>query len=295
MAGAPGLRSSPGVRMRPTGFGMALLCALASGSVRAEADFGSAHSPSPPPAAAIGGYARGCLAGAARLPADGPGWQVMRPGRDRAYGHPALISFIRALSEAAPRQGWPGLLVGDLAQPRGGPMRSGHGSHQTGLDADIWLTPAPPQPLSQSAREELSAVSMVRGDGHRVDPAHWTPEHLALLRTAAGFPEVDRIFVNPAIKRALCETAQGDRRWLTRIRPWWGHDAHMHVRLRCPRGDARCVDQPPVPAGDGCDAGLDWWFSEEARADFARRRAAPSPKLTLADLPAACRAVLLAP
>jgi penicillin-insensitive murein endopeptidase len=272
-----------------------LLCALAAAAGRAEADFGDVRSPSPPPAAAIGGFARGCLAGGVRLAADGPGWQVMRPARNRAYGHPELIAFISALADAARGRGWPGLLVGDLAQPRGGPMRSGHGSHQTGLDADIWLTPAPPQPLTPDARDTLPAASLVIADGHRVDAARWTPEHVALLRTAAGFPEVDRIFVHPAIKRTLCDAAAGDRRWLAKVRPWWGHDAHMHVRLRCPKGDAGCIDQPPVPAGDGCDAALDWWFGDEAQTELARRRATPSPKLTLADLPAACRAVLLAP
>ncbi len=279
---------------RTLALGFGLLCTLAAGAARAEADFGDAMTPSPPPAAAIGGYARGCLGGGVRLPADGPGWQVMRPSRNRAYAHPDLVAYIKALSEAARAEGWSGLLVGDLAQPRGGPMRSGHGSHQTGLDADIWLTPAPPQPLSPAAREELSATSMVRADGRHVDAESWTPDHVALLRTASGFREVDRIFVNPAIKRALCDAVTGDRRWLGKIRPWWGHDAHMHVRLRCPSGDASCIDQPPVPAGDGCDAGLDWWFSEEAKAELARRREAPSEKLTLADLPPACRAVLFA-
>jgi penicillin-insensitive murein endopeptidase len=270
------------------------MLALAAGALGAEPDFGDAKAPSPPPAAAIGGYARGCLAGGVRLPAEGSAWQVMRPARNRAYGHPELIAFIRTLSGAARQHGWSGLLVGDLAQPRGGPMRSGHGSHQTGLDADIWLTPAPRELLSATAREELPAMSMVHPDGRRVDEARWTPEHVVLLHTAATLPEVDRIFVNPAIKRALCEAAEGDRRWLAKIRPWWGHDAHMHVRLRCPKGDTQCVDQPRVPAGDGCGADLDWWFGEEAQAELARRRAAPSRKLTLADLPAACRAVLFA-
>lgn len=283
------------MRTRSTRVGIALLCALAAGALRAEPDFWDAKSPSPPPAAAIGGHARGCLAGGARLPADGPAWQVMRPARNRAWGHPALIAFIRVLSDAARESGWPGLLVGDLAQPRGGPMRSGHGSHQTGLDADIWLTPAPRERLSFDARDTLPAVSLVRSDGRRVDAAQWTSEHVALLRTASGFLQVDRIFVNPAIKRALCEAADGDRRWLAKIRPWWGHDAHMHVRLRCPQGDAHCAEQSPVPAGDGCGAELDWWFGDEAAAELARRRAAPPARLTLADLPTACRAVLLAP
>jgi penicillin-insensitive murein endopeptidase len=261
----------------------------------AQPDFGDMQFPSPPPATAIGGYARGCLGGAVQLPADGPAWQVMRPSRNRAYGHPDLIAFIEALSKAARAQGWDGLLVGDLAQPRGGPMRSGHGSHQTGLDADIWLTPAPQRTLPAEERETLSAVSLVAAGGEDVDARFWTRDHVALLRTAAGFPQVERIFVNPAIKRALCAAERGDRRWLAKIRPWWGHDQHMHVRLRCPRGEAQCTDQSPVPAGDGCDADLEWWFSAEAEEELAKRRATPARKLTIADLPAACRAVLLAP
>ena len=174
-------------------------------------------------------------------------------------------------------------------------MRSGHGSHQTGLDADIWLTPAPPQRLSSAERDTLSAEPVVRADGNHVDSERWTSNHITLLRMASGFAEVDRIFVNPATKRALCDQVDGDRRWLAKVRPWWGHDAHMHVRLHCPDGDVACVKQDPVPAGDGCDAGLDWWFGDEARAELARRRATPLPKLTLSDLPSACRAVLLAP
>jgi hypothetical protein len=38
--------------------------------------------------------------------------------------------------------GWgKGLYIGDISQPRGGPMTSGHASHQIGLDADIWMLP----------------------------------------------------------------------------------------------------------------------------------------------------------
>lgn len=255
------------------------------------ADWGGLTAPTATPAAAIGTFDRGCLAGGVALPLDGDGYQVMRVSRNRYHGHPELIAFIQSLAADLALNGHPGLLIGDLAQPRGGPMRSGHRSHQVGLDVDIWFLPAPSRPLSAAERESLSAETQVSADGRSVNGA-WGPPQLQALRRAASAPEVDRIFVNPAIKRAVCDAAGGDRGWLAKVRPWWGHDAHFHVRLACPPGDAACVMQPPLPAGDGCDAGLDWWFSADAAADVAQRaKAPPARELTLDDLPAACRAV----
>lgn len=261
----------------------------------AEPDFADAVSPSRALPSAVGRHAGGCLAGAVALPDQGPGWQVMRPSRNRAWGHPRLIAFLEAYAAAMRRSGWPGLLVGDLAQPRGGPMASGHASHQTGLDVDVWLLAAPAPDLPAASREQLPAVSVVRADGMAVDPRRWTADHVRLVRTAAEFGEVERIFVHAAIKRALCDQVVGDRRWLAKVRPWWGHDHHLHVRLRCPPADAACTDQEPPPAGDGCDAGLDWWLSAEARRELERLRRQPSRRPTLADLPATCRSVLLDP
>jgi penicillin-insensitive murein DD-endopeptidase len=260
----------------------------------AKALFGAAARPSAGPASrAIGTYARGCLAGAAALPIDGPGWQVMRLSRNRNWGHPALLDFLERLAEAARRDGWPGLLVGDMAQPRGGPMLTGHASHQIGLDADLWLTPMPDRRLTPREREELSAVSMLRPGALEVDPARFGPAQAALIRRAALFPEVERIFVHPGIKRALCEAAPShDRAWLGKVRAWHGHDAHFHVRLRCPPGEAACVRQDPPPEGDGCGAELAWWFTDEPWRPSTK----PPPRpVTLAELPAECRAVLEAP
>jgi penicillin-insensitive murein endopeptidase len=103
---------------------------------------------------------------------------------------------------------------------------------------------------------------------------------------------VDRIFVNPAIKHILCESVTTDRTWLRKIRPWWGHDDHFHVRLSCPVGEDACVPTEPIAAGDGCDASLEWWFSAEAKEALQERIKMPPKPLTLADLPAACRAIL---
>jgi penicillin-insensitive murein endopeptidase len=116
---------------------------------------------------------------------------------------------------------------------------------------------------------------------------------VALIRAAAGDPETERVFVHPAIKQALCLHAAGDRAWLTKVRPWWGHDDHIHVRLAGPPGDALCRAQAPPPPGDGCGADLAWWLSEEP---WRPKPPGPPPRpVTLADLPAACSAVLGAP
>src|SRR5262249_26974645 len=101
----------------------------------------------------IGFYSKGCLAGGVALPVNGPTWQVMRLSRNRNWGHPSLIAFLERLSEKGHKVGWNGLLMGDMSQPRGGPMTNGHASHQVGLDADIWLTPMPDRELTRLERE----------------------------------------------------------------------------------------------------------------------------------------------
>jgi penicillin-insensitive murein endopeptidase len=254
--------------------------------------FGLATTPAPGPARPIGDYTKGCVAGAVQLPADGPTWQVMRPSRNRGWGHPLLIGFLQRVAATLPAAGWPGLLVGDIGQPRGGPMLTGHASHQVGLDADIWLTPMPERRLTAAERDNMSATDVVNANGSDVDPRVWRPEHRKLLEAFARAPEVERIFVNPAIKRALCREAGGDRLWLERIRPWWGHNYHFHIRLACPRGETECHDQKPPPPGDGCGADLDWWFTQETKY-LTPREPAIGPRLS--EMPAGCATLARAP
>jgi penicillin-insensitive murein endopeptidase len=254
--------------------------------------FGLATTPAAGPARPIGDYTKGCVAGAVQLPADGPTWQVMRPSRNRGWGHPLLIGFLQRVAATLPAAGWPGLLVGDIGQPRGGPMLTGHASHQVGLDADIWLTPMPERRLTAAERDNMSATDVVNANGSDVDPRVWRPEHRKLLEAFARAPEVERIFVNPAIKRALCREAGGDRPWLERIRPWWGHNYHFHIRLACPRSEPECHDQKPPPPGDGCGADLDWWFTQETKY-LTPREPAIGPRLS--EMPAGCAALARAP
>jgi len=253
--------------------------------------FGAVSKPSPGSPRPIGFFSKGCLAGAVQLPITGEDWQVMRLSRNRNWGMPALLRTIEHIARDAHRAGWPGLLIGDMSQPRGGPMKTGHASHQIGLDVDIWLTPMPSYVLTPAEREEMSAVNVVAPDRLTVDRSVWSPAHVALIKAAAEQPETTRVFVNPAIKKELCRTAGSDRGWMTKVRPYWGHDDHIHVRIACPAGAASCEEQEPPPEGDGCaEKDLAYWFQPEVLHPTPGK---PRPPLPLSALPGECRSVLL--
>ena len=260
--------------------------------------FGRKVLPAAMPTRVVGFYAKGCIAGAEALPINGETWQVMRLSRNRYWAHPGMVALLKRLADKAHKEaGWPGILVGDMSQPRGGPMFTGHASHQVRLDADIWLTPMPKRQLSRNEREEMSAVMMVRADRLDVDPSVWTPNHLAVIRAAAQEPSVQRVFVNAAIKKALCREAKGDRGWLSKVRPMYGHDYHFHIRIKCPSGAGECEGQPEPLASEGCSArDLAYWFKDSVlHPKPPKVPPKPKPPMTLAQMPAACRQVLAAP
>lgn len=254
-------------------------------------DTGTGTDPEP-----IGSYARGCMAGGVALEENGPTWQAMRLSRNRNWALPGTIDFIKELSAfAATQPGWEGLYVGDMSQPRGGPMLTGHRSHQSGLDADIWMLPPDRLDLTRHEREHLSSIPIT--DDFISLNENWTEGHFEVLRYAAQDPRVARIFVTAPAKILMCAQETGDRSWLRKIRPWWGHYYHFHVRLHCPEHATNCMPQVPPPAGDGCDASLQWWITEEALAeDPPRPENAPEPRgtpeLRLAELPVQCTPVI---
>jgi penicillin-insensitive murein endopeptidase len=253
--------------------------------------FGSQPLPTVAPPRPIGFYAKGCMAGAVQLPPDGPHWEAMRLSRNRQWGLPVLVGFIEKLAaDAAAKDGWPGLLIGDMSQPRGGPMVSGHASHQIGLDVDIWINPMPSRRLTEDEREKMSAISVADPGPHEIFADRWTPAHGRLIRRAALDPRVERIFVAPGIKKELCATAGSDRDWLRKVRPYYGHNDHFHVRLSCPAGTS-CKSQSPPPTGDGCGKDLDYWFSAEPYKSPTKPVKPPRPVM-LSDLPPACAVVL---
>lgn len=247
----------------------------------------SALTPTAAPPQAIGGYARGCQSGAVALPLQGIGYQVLRPQRLRYYGQPTLIAFLKALGQKMAPLGHGDILIGDVSQPRGGPMSYGHSSHQSGLDADIWLRFAS-SPLDAEHLSRPTPVSMVQAGAQTVDPARWTQAQDDLIRTAAQTPGVARIFVNPAIKASLCARYGEQAQWLGVLRPWRGHDEHIHVRLACPPGNPLCENQAPPPPGSGCDA-VQAWFQPPPPPDPTAPPVKRAPK---PPIPAACQAVL---
>jgi len=245
-------------------------------------------TPAPGPLRIIGEKSAGCIAGAVPLPDSAPGLQTIRQSRSAFWGAPTTIAALLELGRRAHAAGLPDLYMGDISRPRGGPIPGGHMSHQMGIDADIYLDLGPRPVLTPAQRDTLEPPSMVRPDGRSVDPAHFGAAQITLLHIATGLPGVDRILVNPAIKRALCEQVAGDRAWLRLIRPWWGHASHMHINFLCPAGQPLCPPRPPPPPpGDSCDASLQWWFDQLGQPP---QPAGPPPRPP-APL-AACRAIL---
>lgn len=255
--------------------------------------FGHIPVPSAQTPEAIGGYAKGCQAGATQLEETGPTWQAMRLSRNRNWAQPTTVSFVQDLSRyAATQPGWEGLYVGDMSQPRGGPMLTGHASHQSGLDADIWMLPPARLDLSAAERESISSISMRRSAGAYTNSS-WTPQHEAILKRAAEDPRVARIFVFPGAKIEMCKNETGDRAWLRKIRPWFGHHYHFHVRLNCPAGDSSCVDQAPPPAGDGCADAQVWVDNilNPPPPDPNPKPRTPRGPIVMANLPGQCSLV----
>nr|WP_252733890.1 penicillin-insensitive murein endopeptidase [Paracoccus marinaquae] len=278
----------------------ALILGLASPALSeplAKDVFGGFRSASQGPAVSIGFYSKGCGQGFVQLPESGPSWQAMRLSRNRNWGHPQMIDFLVGLSQAAQRAGWKGLYIGDISQPRGGPMISGHASHQLGLDADIWMLPPASLNLSPSQRENISSVSAVARGGTALS-GNYNPGHMAILRAAARDPRVERVFTDPVVKLAMCQTETGDRSWLRKVRPLNAHDYHFHVRLACPKGSI-CSTQDAPPQGDGCAEAAEWIRN---RMDPSRVKPAPPDpnyrhprSYRLSELPAQCRTVAAAP
>ena len=233
----------------------------------------------------IGTYSAGCLAGAEQLPLDGSGFALMRPSRKRFFSHPNLSEYIRKLAASLRQKAY--LLIGDASPARGGPMATGHNSHQTGLDVDIWLQMSPRKP-TRKQRESWSATRYVHN--RKTLLPSWGPQQVALVSTAAQTGTVNRIFVAPAIKKFFCNRTP-DAPWLYKLRAWWSHEEHIHVRLDCPTDNPQCQPQTALnPSDSGCGEELAWWYSKEADEEWKKLKSETSPR-EFPSLPEPCAAL----
>ncbi len=242
-------------------------------------DWSRVDGPSSGSPRSVGETNSGCIAGALALPLEGKGYQVMHIERNRYYGHPDLVKALKLLGQKASQRNLGLVQIGDLGQARGGPLPFGHRSHQSGLDVDVWFNLNPRILIGANAtRSDINAPSMLNGSKTGLDQDRWTADHVTLLELAANLPGVDRIFVNPYIKKELCDSVEGSRSWLRVIRPWYNHDDHFHMRLSCPADSTSCREQDPIPVGKGCDASLDWWF-QHPTVTTPKPHPAPKPQL----------------
>jgi penicillin-insensitive murein DD-endopeptidase len=241
--------------------------------------FAGKTTPTEGPPFSIGGYSAGCLAGGKALKAN-QRIRVMRPERSRYFGHPSTLALLERASSEAPTE-LP-LLVGDISQARGGPMPFGHASHQIGLDVDIWF---PNTRELKEKKDQKEMMSLLDSSRKRVDGAKWTEDFALLILWFARQPEVERIFVNAAIKQKLC-SMHAKKAEIAKVRPWYFHDSHFHVRLKCPDQSPLCRGQSPSLVKECSAADFAPWFSEESLRIQKALPAKPIPRKVR--LPQAC-------
>ncbi len=272
-------------------FQTAMLLLLASCAMPvSKSEWGKVTTPTSGETKIYGSYSNGCLAGAREIPLKGSGFMLARGNRGRHYAHPAMLEYLYGLGAELQSRG-SYVLVADVSQPRGGPIIGGHNSHQIGLDADIWYwrPDVAFSRISTDYTKNIASRSMVRMGG--ISP-EFGAEEFQVIKTAAARPEVDRIFVNSVIKRELCRLAPREP-WMMKVRPWWGHESHFHVRLKCPNNERSCVPQPGVTSDNGCDGELSWWFGAEAMHPQTKDKVSTSSR-TLKHMPKQCMDVLKA-
>jgi len=223
------------------------------------------------------------------------GFHMLGLTRGNFYAHPSLLAFVRDLGKRVEKEKLDYLAIGDMSMPAGGPFMGSHGSHQSGLDVDIWFRLLPKQ-INLATRENAEVIVLVDKPDEvgRSLNTNWDKTKQVwqkILKMAASDPKVNRIFVNPAIKKYFCENFKqaSDFLWTSKLRAWWGHHEHFHVRLACPHDSGECIEQQK-PEGNGCDENLNWWWSQDYALETQKRQSKKS--FVLPEMPAACKRLL---
>jgi murein endopeptidase len=205
---------------------------------------------------AVGSFTDGRIEKGEVVAKDGRGYHQVYPERDTLWATGMMASLIKRTSEKIASD-YPGTIVmlGDISK-RGGGSLGTHASHQSGLDADIPYV----------GNEGFQSV--VDGRGRIKDSfdyaRNWHFFRLVasqkVLQDGEEITVLNRIFVNPTVKRGLCEWAKQtgllsnslDAEIMRRIRPIEGHANHFHLRLRCSPHYPACRNQIDPDNNSGC-------------------------------------------
>ena len=227
---------------------LTLLAGFLSPSARAEEIAGQV----------IGFYSKGKLKNATPLSMDGPGYIHLFQKRGRHFGSEGLIQIVERSAEqffewdpSSER-----LQIGDVAAQFGGHIGR-HASHQNGLDVDLVYFRTNRHEQSLDHIDGFEETFVTKGGG--VTSNFDTQRNWQFLQILMATGRVERIFVDPAIKREFCASIKAPRNTdeieaLRRLRPYPDHADHWHIRLTCPPTSPKCVVQAAVPAGDGCSS-----------------------------------------
>ncbi|AKV03276.1 hypothetical protein AKJ09_09939 [Labilithrix luteola] len=204
----------------------------------------------------IGSPTEGHLVGGARL-TEGTHlrfYPVYNEG-DVRWGLESLVNLIDRSARAVKKQFPDAVLsVGHLSKPGGGEVDR-HASHESGRDADIGFY------VKNVAGKAVYAEHMVafKGDGtapswpgaHFDDAKNWA---LVAAMLSDANCHITHIFVATPIRERLLSYAQKSgapaslrvraSEVLAQPRGALPHDDHFHVRIGCPPGMDKCIEQP---------------------------------------------------
>jgi penicillin-insensitive murein DD-endopeptidase len=206
----------------------------------------------------VGFYTNGKIIGAAAIPLEGLGLLKLFQPRNRHYASTDLISLLLWTAETI-SAGFPGgerMQIGDSSAENGGPI-SGHASHQNGLDVDIAYFRLDHREQDPQAVDGFQESFVKEG---QVTENFDTIRNWETIKLVVSTGRVNRIFVDAAIKKAMCLHAESlgeaaeKTETLRRLRVWPQHDDHFHLRLTCPTRSPECVPQEEPPAGSGCES-----------------------------------------
>ena len=210
----------------------------------------------PDHAESVGHPFTGKLVSGVRLTRGEPNYKLRRSTAARGwnYGTSALVRGIRRVAEelAVADRGAAPLVVGNLSRRGGGDLPCSR-SHNTGRDVDFGLYTTDKKGRSVPSRYYRfgeNGRSLEAGGRYRFDVRrNWN-----LIRELLSSPhfEVSTLVLNPHLERLVLAHARAAGESAALIEraerlidlPRYAnlHRNHLHVRIACPKGHARCVD-----------------------------------------------------